>query len=328
MKEWLQVFRAQTAPATLLLIMTAALEAPCSLALGICLGVLAVCIHYISFGHNSLLDSCMIPKRGGRPYDEDDPNKSHHPLVRGKISIRKAKLVILWGYLGIGTAMVLLSLFIAANPTGSLAFLVMFILGGFSYNEGLSKETIFGFIPISICFTALAGWGWLITHPDLGALGVLYLTYVWFVILYQISWSGHLKEMRVKERSNLIYALGGRLWGNYFYPGLSRIWAWLIKGLGLFFAFMIFLEVGSFVKWIWFLFICACILFLLIKQTVPRVYDRGKELLRMSLMEVASIYLPIPVLVGWGIGGLLMAIGVIYFFSMNLILWGKLYPGV
>jgi len=61
---------------------------------------------------------------------------------------------------------------------------------------------------------------------------------------------------------------------------------------------------------------------------MPRDYDRATELKRMSLMEILSIYAPIPLMLPWMDATVLMILGVIYFIGVNRALWGVSYPKV
>jgi len=64
------------------------------------------------------------------------------------------------------------------------------------------------------------------------------------------------------------------------------------------------------------------------KLIAARVYDRSQELLNMSLEEVVSIYLIVPVMLPWSTAVPLMLLGVVYFFGINMVLWGTPYPRV
>ena len=82
-------------------------------------------------------------------------------------------------------------------------------------------------------FTALGAWAWFLSHGTLTNLGQLLLVFVFLTNLFQIGWSGHLKEMGVAERSNLLIKLGAAIHGTegnrWFEPGRSLVWGWGIK---------------------------------------------------------------------------------------------------
>lgn len=327
-RDWLRLFRAQTAPATLLLVLTPYLTGKYEWFQPLLLGCFAILVHYFSFGHNSLMDTCIIPEVGREPYDVRDPAKKHHPLVNRRISLSQAKRVVLWGYCILFLLGILITLSWSPAPLYGVITFSSFVLFGIAYNEGLSKESLFGFLPISACFTALGAWGWFLSHDALTPLGWVLLGYFFFTILYQISWSGHLKDIGTGERGNLLVRLGAGVSGNYFWPGKARVWGWAVKLINLGLGVWIFLHQKAW--WlVWWVGLCAVlILMLLVKQTRARHYDRGAELRAMSAMEVATIYLPVPLVLGWELAGSLMLLGIIYFVGMNKVLWGVGYPRV
>jgi hypothetical protein len=333
MKKWLQLFRAQTAPATVLLVLTAYLFSASFLDLKtLLLTALLLLVHLFSFGHNSLMDAAMH-------YDQGDPNKQHHPLVSGIIKFQQAHNVIHWGLGFLSLAVASVTILIAQNPLIALLCLIGWTGFGHAYNDGLSKESLIGFLAISLSMTAAGAWGWFLSNEKLTVLGGLYLGYVFCIILYQISWSGFIKEMQVREHSNILSKMGAELVTTAevypkklitveFYPGASRFYAYLIKGVGLIFASLLCWYNYSLVRLVTLVLFGVLMVFLLHQTTKQRAYNRGKELLSMSLMEIATIYLAIPLMLNLEIAALLMLAGIVYFFLINVWLWGVLYPKV
>jgi len=327
-KRWLQVFRAQTAPATILCVMVPYLAAR-SLwtAEALILGLLLVGVHWFSFGHNSLMDMAM-------GYDQADPAKDHHPLVAGTISPQTAHSVIYWGLCIITVLAGLFTLCVAPNAGVALFGLFLWISFGHAYNDGLSKESLYGFLAISLCMTGAAMWGWYLSHAAMSTIGVLYLAFVFCTILFQISWSGHLKEMEVQERSNLLIRLGARLTENQaislpkFDPGQARHYGLVVKTANLVFGWLILLACFSVMRFIWVFLLTYWITKYLHDLLKPRFYNRPLELFNMSMMEILTIYMPIPLILGAGTAIPLMTFGVLYFFAINKVIWGTPYPKV
>lgn len=326
-KSWGQLFRMQTAPATIFLILTPYLvNAPFFDIKTAILVTAALFFHYLSFAHNSLMDAAML-------YDQRDPHKHHHPLISGAISLHRAHNVVHWSLSMAIVFAAILTLCWSPNIPLALIFLILWIVFGNAYNDGLSKESLFGFIAISVCMTAATGWGWFLSSRDLNPLGALYLGYVFFTILYQIAWSGFLKEMQVGEKSNILTKMGAFVDVTFkgekkFVPNRSRFFAYFTKGSGLFFGGLLCWIKFSLVSMVIYVILVLCISFNLYKTTRTRIYNRNKELLSMSIMEILTIYLPIPIMLGLFEAAVMMAAGIIYFFGVNLMLWGKLYPKV
>jgi 4-hydroxybenzoate polyprenyltransferase len=261
-------------------------------------------------------------------WDLKDPSKSHHPLVAGRISMTAAHNVIHWGLALLTALGCIMTLQLSPAPAMALPCLLMWVAWGHSYNDGLDKESPFSFIPISLCFTFMGCWGWLLSHSGLNVTGWLYLAYTFLVILFQISYSGFKKEMLVKERSNILVRLGAKVEDGFFKPSRARIYGVTIKGLNWLIGLLLLLQNFNTIRLLWFLPTSALIFVFLIRLTKPREYIRDRELLDMSLEEVASIYLVIPILLDSLVSALLMVIGLCYFLIVNRILWEAPFPRV
>ena len=322
LRAWLQLFRAQTAPATLLLVLVPYLtNAPFFDVKLLILALYSVLVHYFSFGHNSLLDTAM-------GYDVKDPSKAHHPLVSGVIKLSTAHNVI---HFGLGTLAVIGTLFslYAANPVLAILCLFNFWTWGHCYNDGTSKTSLLSFLPICLCFTFLGAWGWFLSHGTMNYLGLLLLAYFFMTILFQISWSGHLKELELREHSNILVKMGAKVENGNFEPSYALVYGGVIKfvnvpilgGLLLGFNLDVF-------RLIWLCLMIALVCRYLFKLIQPREYVRERELFNMSIMEVLTIYTPIPLVLPWLEAIILMAMGIVYFFGMNKALWRVSYPAV
>ena len=321
LKPWFQLFRAQTAAATLLLLLTPFLNNfPLFSFQTLFLAIFFVLIHYFSFGQNSLMDYAMM-------YDQRDANKHHHPLISGVIKQSAAHNVIHWG-LGILTvAAAGITLLISPASALAIFFLTVWVAFGHAYNDGLSKESLFGFLAISLCITGSSAWGWLLSHNSLSTLGLIYLGYVFFTLLYQISWSGFVKEMQVREKSNIIAKMGAHLdvdgrGQKQFVPGRARFYAWFVKGLNLAFGWILLWLNFSLVRLVIFSLIVFLVMYLLFKTTKTRTYIRERELGLMSAMEILTIFAAVTLLLPWFEAVILMSCSAVYFFAMNKILWG------
>lgn len=326
LKEWGQLFRMQTAPATLLVILIPYLtNAGLFDVKTLILSLFIILIHYLSCGHNSLMDTAM-------GYDLKDPHKTHHPLVTGAIKLNQAHNLVHWSLPVLTVACALLTFYWAANAGLALICIATWISFGHSYNDGLSKEGL-GFVANALWLSIAGAWGWFLSHRDLNPVAIVYLCYVFCVAVYQISWSGFIKEMEMKERSNVLTKMGARLekirWGpKMFNPGKAWVYAYFIKAITLIFGMYLCWLNFNLVRLVMLVILGTGMSYYLAKTTKKRKYIRGEELLNMSLMEIFTIYLPIPLMLGLFESVFLMATGILYFFTINLILWGKPYPRV
>jgi len=325
--DWLRVFRAQTAPATILLVLTGYLTAKSLYTLeALILLLYCLFIHWISFGHNSLMDTAM-------GYDLRDPSKKHHPLVAHRIKLSKAHNVIHWSLGILAILGAIISIYYSPAPLMALFCLLMFYAWGHAYNDGLDKESLLSFVPISLCFTFLGAWGWFLGNRDLSLLGITLIAYYFFTILFQIAWSGHLKELQIRERSNLLIKLGAKLDVNWkgekiFIPGNARYFGWSVKIINLIIGFFLMIQKFTLVRLVISVILGSLVIYQLNQLTKKRIYNRGKELFNMSIMEILTIYFPLPIVLDYVTAIILMIFGVVYFFGINKILWKVPYPKV
>lgn len=335
LKSWLQVFRAQTAPATVIFVLAPWMAAGGDLfsLRGLCLGVWALLTHWFSYGMNSLQDSITIPYLGAsKTWDQMDPAKGHHPLMAGEIPVQTAQKVINTGILLLCICAIVLILLSSGNYVWALIGLILFYAFGTAYNLQLScKITASGFIPITLCFTFLGVTSWFLASEVLTTFAILIFLYILLRIWFQIDVAGNIKEIKTIERS-IIKKLGAEVRNGYFYPKYSLIYAWIltiaetVTGIWIYVNYTFTLWTLPFV-----LFFMIAGFFFVWRLVKKREWDRDRSLMDMSLAEVSFIY-ALPCILAPVIGYLettvLLIFGVLYFFSMNRLLWKVPYPKV
>lgn len=312
-----------TAPATLLLVLVPYLtNTPFFDVKLLILALYSILVHYFSFGHNSLMDMAM-------GYDPADPSKQHHPLISGEIELSTAHKIIHFGQILLTFLAVYISFVYSPNFGLALASFSIFMVSGYAYNCGLNKESLLGFLPISLCFTCLGAWAWFLSHNSIDQVGWLLLAYFFMTVLFQISWSGHLKELEVKERSNILVKMGARVENGNFEPSYAMIYGGVIKfvNVPILGGFLLWFNLDVF-RLIWLCLMIGLVSRYLFKLVGPREYVRGRELFNMSIMEILTIYTPIPLVLPWFEAIILMVMSVVYFFGMNKALWRVSYPAV
>lgn len=327
-RSYLQLYRAQTAPATTILIMIGFLVGGGQLFsfFGLALFIFAILLHWFIFGNNSLMDSCMVSKIGELPYDAQDEGKTHHPLITGKIKISTAHKVIYTGLIILLCFSLLFPFYGTGNSFLSIAFFLVFIVTGFAYNCGLSKVTIWKFIPISICFTALGGYAYFIMASEVSTLFFLILGYIFLIEVFEISVEGEQKEIETSE-VNLLKYLGTKTIGNKIYmPLSSKIWGWSIKLLTLAVGQYIIILLGNNIfSSLFFIFFAAWALIFAYEIINNKNWGRNTKLRFYGLEEICTIYILPSVLIP--VIGLLEAVtlmlfGVVYFIIFNRMNWG------
>jgi len=122
-KDWLRIFRAQTASAVFLLVLLPYLVAGGNLFTwyGLALALWSIFVHHISFGHNTVLDTML-------GWDSKDPNKKHHPLIDKRIPVKTALKVITVGFFVCLIIAIIFVYYSSGNPIYALIFFSLFIL--------------------------------------------------------------------------------------------------------------------------------------------------------------------------------------------------------
>jgi len=197
---WFRVFRAQTAPATVYTIAIPYLLAGGDPVYLLALVPLGILLHLFTFGHNSVMDYW---------YDIKDPNKQHHPIVRGDISLSKAHAVIHNGLAIVTILFIAVTLILSPIPDLALAMLTLYLIFGHAYNDGLDKNVIHSWGSISMCFTFLALYGWFLGTKVYDIRTNLIMLWAFLTIFYQIAWEGNLKDLwNPAESLNMLKSMG------------------------------------------------------------------------------------------------------------------------
>lgn len=307
LKDYLQLFRAHTAPATIITMLVAFYVGGGRVFsyFGLLIGVYAVLIHWLSYAHNSLLDFKM-------GYDALDKNKQHFPLVSGRITITQADRVIQWGLLIFSMVGAAISYYLAANPVLSIAGLLLFYSAGHAYNDGLGKTSILKSIPLTLCYLGLWVWAYFIAANTINYLSGLVMVYMALTILYQIAYEGELKDIEADE-ANLLRYLGAKVEKGIFYPGKAALLS-LFKLAGI--AVLLLINTSFYV-----IAGVGSMLILLLLLTDTRTWIHKQELTRVAVMEIITIYMLVIAVMPWVEGVILMTFGIVYYIGINKLIW-------
>jgi len=281
------------------------------------LGLFALFLHFFSFGHNNLMDAAM-------GYDRTDPSKSHYPLVSGTVSLRQAHRVIHWGLAILGVIGGLICLY-ARAPTLALLSLFTFYTFGHAYNDGLSKESLLAPLACSISYTGLGLWGWFLSHETLGTLGIWVASYLFSYTIFSDGYLGHLKELGIRERNNILVKLGARIEDGNFIPNGAVIFALATKIPCILIGSMILTYNMTLVNLIWFIVVGAVIVGILFELTRSHAYNRVRHLKLWVSMSVFDYYLIVPLLLPLPETILLILFGTSYLFAANKWVWNLSY---
>jgi len=132
-----------------------------------------------------------------------------------------------------------------------------------------------------------------------------------------------LKELELKEKSNILVKMDAKVEKGRFTPGYGMIYGCVIKLVNIpVLGALLLVENFEITRLVWFSAMIVLVARYLSKLVKPRQYVRSRELRNMSVMEILTIYAPIPLVLPWVEAAILMLFGVAYFWIANKALWG------
>lgn len=268
--------------------------------------------HVLGFAQNNLADY---------RYDIEDPSKSHHPLVNGDISYRKANFLINFGILGL----FIFGLYLSNMRALSIFFLGLAIISGYVYNA-CSKDTVWGFIPITLCFSSLPMYSYFAYAYELNPLMFLVYLYIVLQMIFQIAVEGCLKELEQEKESNLMRTLGYRVENGVLRTSIGgELFAYIIKfatmPLGAIIATTLTYDLSP----IPVMGIVAGILFIIVRDLLyNQVWDRKRTVRNSAAIEILSymfLIVTLQGLLGWILVAIFILVPVIWFIFWNKVFW-------
>lgn len=322
--DWLQVFKAQTAPATIILVLVPYLVGGGNLFTfdALFIGIFALLCHWFSFGHNSLMDTVS-------GYDLRDKHKAHYSLVRGAIRLESGHKVIHSGLFIITLVGIWLAFKGNGNFSLAVVWFTIFITAGHAYNDGLSKVTIWSSVPATIYFTSFAIFGFYLAASEMNDLMIYVALYFAVTYVFQISFSGELQDIK-EEESNLLRFMGARVYRDRLELCKAKYYAWGVKLINIGVGCYIIYHFGfNPLSLSLFALLAALALYLCYELARNRIWDRNKLRIHIALEEIATFYILLTILIpitGLAASATLMFFGIIYLLICNFILWGTILP--
>ncbi len=263
-------------------------------------------------------------------HDKTDPSKQNFPLVKGVISFGRAQSIDAALFL----VMMVLAVVLIVVRNGSLVgvlFLMAAIAFGELYNQK-SKKSLWSPLWISLAFSSLPMISYFATTSQVGLPIVLLWAYVFFLMMWQISYSGYLKDI-LSDRVNLLRKLGmGVITSKQ--QGLvglvssraTEAYGWGLR-LGTLVVGFWLLLLFSFQQWAVLTYLVLTFLVLAIVGTLVMVnvpWDHHKAVMRMALVEMLVYYMLIIAITGltgfsWTL--FLIVYPTAWFFVFNRLAW-------
>jgi len=270
-----------------------------------------LCFHSAGFQNNNIMDYW---------HDLDDPHKSHMVLVSGAIPLRHA--------IQVNAALIALTAFLGAYLTRlsplPLLVLIACALSGFAYNL-VSKATVLGPVPISLCFGLLAAVSYFSAGGEPCTLIGLVLAYLLAAIWFQIAWEGFKKDIEA-DRVNLLRRLGAKVEGDRFVATRGAVlFGWASKLPTIALGIPIFAASGS--SWVAAVPLALAIAgqgYASAKLIFPGRWVHRETVRYCAVTEILTLWTLLFALqgaIGWAAVAALIAIPLAWFVFWNRVYW-------
>lgn len=326
LKHWLQLTRAHTAP---LEAVPAAIGGLLATGGSLTGGVVAWTIfgllyHLAGYGMNSLRD-------WQKGFDENDPNKQHHPLNSGHITEEMANDIV-------GSLLIVTLTYAAAGAIVSqytletIALVAVAIAFGVAYNE-IGKYTKHKYIFISVAHSMVFAIPYVALGGGFDKVLLLGTLSVFMWVVYQISISGEIKDIVQDGEENILRGMGVTVTdaGDYTVINTPRSVQFIAAAerwiLMIFCGMLAVFAGGDKVSINLTMLIGLLSMILSISLLSSGVYNRDSRLLKMSVMEIGSMSMFCMAALGVvhpiGVATILVGSG-IWLVCFNLVEWGSL----
>jgi hypothetical protein len=328
--DWLRLFRVNKAPMTLLLVEVFFLIGGGSFLswYNVWLVLWATLVHFVTFGHNTVMDT-------SRGYDKENPHRKHDPLVSGKIQLDEAHNYVNWLLIFAAFAGLVLILTSPGLQIAALSFMILFIVAGHTYSDGLDKSSLLAFIPYTLAYGALCSASYFlyataVTDPRLYILSLIYIV---FTLLFQVGWEIYLKDMTIEKEPNLLRALKCKVEkGRFKCSFRARLFGYLVK-IGVFVPLFLtgFVNIQATPQGVAALILLVITVVFAVLEIEYRDYDYDRFVIFILIEDFASLLLlPVVIVDALGaIGGIAVLSMVIYtivwYVLFNMLTWGSPY---
>jgi len=219
------------------------------------------------------------------PYDQEDKVKQHFPMVSGEITLKQAIIV----YRALTLISLLFGVVLSNLRFWSLFFLFTAFVFGHIYNRRCKKD-IFSPLYITASLISLPLFSYYALSDHLSLFAGLAVLYIAFLMLFQSSIEGYLKDIG-SDKVSLVKTLGT----NYTDSGSidvsmkTRLLAWSLKIP----TFVIFIVIAFSAETHKLLFILGFVVILgtiwaIIKLTESGRYENEKRVRFCAIIEVLT----------------------------------------
>jgi len=235
--------------------------------------------------------------------------------------------VIYTGIFLISIAAIIISFYGSGNTSLSLAFFLIFGVTGFAYNCGLSKVTIWKFLPISTCFAALSAYAFFLMADTINDLFIMVFIFIFLAEVFQTAILSDQKDIETNFEINFLKYLGTKISNDKIYMSFSsKVVSWFIKLLNLAIGLYIFISTEINIA---ILFFIILFMLIIVYYTYKIIHDtewgRYKKIKYYSYEEISTIIFLLIILIPYM--GLLEVLIITLFLPSYFVIFCKINWG-
>jgi hypothetical protein len=325
LKDWLKLFRSNTAPMTVLRVEFFYLiaGAPFLSLFNGAVVLWATLLHWLAFGHNTLMDTA-------RGFDKENPHRKHDPLVTGSLQLDQAHNVVHWLEILATIAGVSLIAVSSGSQVAALSFFILYAIGGHAYNDGLDRSTILGFIPYTLSYTSLCAASYFLHATIISPLFLLAIIYIILVEIFENAWETPQKDITVDKERNFLRTLGVKVDKGKFKCSMKgRLFAYVIK-IGSFVPLFLTGLINITLSVVGISILCLLMLdVVFVVLLVERTEYNHQRDINFSLVVDLSSLLVLPLVfvevIGPAAAASMIIYGIAWFIIFNYFLWESIY---
>jgi hypothetical protein len=283
----------------------------------------ATLVHWVTFGHNTVMDTA-------RGYDKENPHRKHDPLVSGAIQLDEAHNYVNWLLIFAAFAGLVLILTSPGRQVVALSFMIIFIVAGHTYSDGLDKSSVLAFIPFTLAYGSLCSASYFLYQTNVTPLFILSLLYIVFTLVFQVGWEIYLRDITIEKEPNLLRVLKVKVEkGKFKCSFRARLFGYGVK-MGVFVPLFLtgFVNIQATVEGVSALALLVITIVFAVLQIESRDYNYNRDILFTLIEDFASLLL-LPVVIVGAIGGIAVISMVIYtavwYILFNMLTWSSPY---
>jgi hypothetical protein len=217
----------------------------------------------------------------------------------------------------------------AGNQLYAMIYLLLYVVFGHAFNDGLDKSTSLSFIPYTLSLTSLCAFSYYIGATASTNLFFLALAYMILSLVFISGWEFYLKDICLDKEKNFLRNLGVKVDKGKFKSSISgRLFGYILKVASVAVLFLTgWISIQATVSGVTTLIILVLMLVFAILMIENRDYNYDRDMIFIAVSDLATMFL-LPVVLVSVIGSVevmsLISYAIIWYIVFNEVTWATL----